>query len=251
MPAAIASAIVPDRRGGAALAVAAVGLLGVLSALVFDPRATGCTECPAQPAARPGDAGCTTPAAGGALAGGRGVRLASSARPLYGCCGPARAAAPPGPATLAVVIYLGAVAIAIRARDPAGLLSADRVDRALWTLQGAALLVRPSASRLRAGARAPRPRPTRAARSSTWRPGPSLAACATSSPACCAIPTCDSPTRSRRAPPGRGRPAGLTRRRAGGDPTVRRRAHAGRARARTRTARRSRCASPRSHPPRG
>ena len=48
---------------------------------------------------------------------------------------------PAGPAILAAAVYLGAVAAQYVHGIPRGYLSADGVDRSLWTLQGVALLV--------------------------------------------------------------------------------------------------------------
>jgi signal transduction histidine kinase len=141
-PAVIALAILPERRGGALLAVAAVGLLGVISALLFDPRATGCTECPGNLLLVRGDAGLydTLQRAGlwlgaaaiGWLLGSAGVWLLRSG---------AAARARHGPAILAAAVYLGAVAAQYVHGIPRGYLSADGIDRSLWTLQGAALLL--------------------------------------------------------------------------------------------------------------
>jgi signal transduction histidine kinase len=141
-PAAIALAIVPDRRGGALLALTAVGLLGVLPALVFDPRATGCAECPDNLLLVRGDADLYEGlqraglwlglAASVCLLGVAGVWLLRS--------GPA-ARSRQAPAILAASVYLGAVAAQYAHGIPRGYLSADDVDRSLWTLQGTALLV--------------------------------------------------------------------------------------------------------------
>jgi signal transduction histidine kinase len=141
-PPAIALAIVPERRGGALLAVAAVGLLGVLSALVFDPRATGCTECPRNLLLVRGDAGLyeTLQRAGlwlglaacVSLLGSTGVWLLRSG---------AAARSRQGPVIAAAAVYLGAVAAEYVHGIPRGYLSADGVDRSLWTLQAGALLV--------------------------------------------------------------------------------------------------------------
>jgi signal transduction histidine kinase len=141
-PAAIALAIVPDRRGGAALALAAVGLLGILSAPAFDPRATGCTQCPRNLLLVHGDAGLYETlqraglwlgvAASAWLLGSAGVWLLRSGAP---------ARVRQGPAIVAAAVYLGAVAAQYVHGIPRGYLSADGVDRSLWTLQGSALLV--------------------------------------------------------------------------------------------------------------
>jgi len=141
-PAAIASAIVPDRRGGALLAVAAVGLLGVLSAFVFDPRATGCGECPRNLVLVRGDAGLyeTFQRAGLWLGLAACVWLVGSAGVWLARSG-AAARSRQGPAILAAAVYLGAVAAQYVHGIPRGYVSADGVDRSLWTLQGAALLI--------------------------------------------------------------------------------------------------------------
>jgi len=141
-PAAIASAIVRDRRGGALLAVAAVGLLGVLSAFVFDPRATGCGECPRNLVLVRGDAGLyeTFQRAGLWLGLAACVWLVGSAGVWLARSG-AAARSRQGPAILAAAVYLGAVAAQYVHGIPRGYVSADGVDRSLWTLQGAALLI--------------------------------------------------------------------------------------------------------------
>jgi signal transduction histidine kinase len=141
-PAAIASGIVPDRRGGAVLAVAGVGLLGVLSALVFDPRATGCTECPRNLLLVHGDADLyeTLQRAGLWLGLAACVWLVGAAG-IWLLRSGAAARSRHGTAILAAAMYLGAVAAQYAHGIPRGYVSADRVDRALWTLQGAALLV--------------------------------------------------------------------------------------------------------------
>jgi signal transduction histidine kinase len=141
-PAAIALAIVPDRRGGAVLAVAAVGLLGVLSALVFDPRAIGCTECPRNLLLVRGDAGLfeTLQRAGLWLGLAACVSLVGSAGAWLLRSG-AAARSRQGPAIVAAAVYLAAVAAQYVHGIPRGYVSADGVDRSLWTLQGAVLLV--------------------------------------------------------------------------------------------------------------
>ena len=131
-PAAIALALVPDRRAGAALALASAGLLGVLSALVFDPRGDRLHELPAQPAAgRAGARGCSTRSS--ARASGWGSRdlagwLRHPARP--------RAAASPRSRAVPARASRSQYAHSL----PRGYLAADPTDRALWTLQGLALL---------------------------------------------------------------------------------------------------------------
>ena len=141
-PAAIALAIVPDRRGGAVLAVAAVALLGVLPALVFDPRATGCTECPRNLLLIHGDADLyeTLQRAGLWLGLAASIWLLGFAGVWLLRSGPA-ARSRQGPAILAASVYLGAVAAQYTHGIPRGYLSADDVDRSLWTLQAAALLL--------------------------------------------------------------------------------------------------------------
>jgi hypothetical protein len=141
-PAAIALGIVPDRRGGAVLAVAGVGLLGVLSALVFDPRATGCTECPRNLLLVRGDADLyeTLQRAGLWLGLAACVWLVGAAGVWLLRSG-AAARSRDGTAIFAAAVYLGAVGAQYVHGIPRGYVSADGVDRALWTLQGAALLV--------------------------------------------------------------------------------------------------------------
>jgi signal transduction histidine kinase len=141
-PAAIALAIVPDRRGGAALAVAAVGLLGVLSAPTFDPRATGCTECPRNLLLVGGDAGLyETLQRAGLWLGVAAIVWLLASTGVWLLRSGAAARSRQGPAILAGAAYLGAVAAQYAHSVPRGYLSADSVDRLLWTLQGVAMLV--------------------------------------------------------------------------------------------------------------
>jgi hypothetical protein len=141
-PAAIALALAPDRRAGAALALATVGLLGVVSAVVFDPGASGCAECARNLLLIHGDAGMYEAlqraglwlglAAIGWLVGSAGAWLLRRG-------GAVRARR--GPAIAAAVVYLGAVAAEYVHSVPRGYLTNDGTDRALWALQGVALLL--------------------------------------------------------------------------------------------------------------
>ena len=126
-PAAIALALVPDRRAGALLAFATVGLLGVLSALVFDPQASDCVECPANLLLVHGAAGLFD----GLQRAGLWLGLAAIAWLLL--------TAAPRVRLAAVTAYLLAVAAQYVHSIPRGYLAADATDRALWTLQGLAL----------------------------------------------------------------------------------------------------------------
>ena len=141
-PAAIALAMLRDRRGGAALAIAAAGLLGVVSAVVFDPRASGCTECPRNLLLVHGDTGLfeSLQRAGLWLGLAAIVWLVGSAG-LWLLRGGAAARVRRGPAILAAAVYLGAVAAQYGHSIPRGYLSNDDTDRLLWTVQGAGLLL--------------------------------------------------------------------------------------------------------------
>jgi signal transduction histidine kinase len=113
-----------------------------VSALVFDARATGCIECPRNLLLVIADAGLyeTLQRAGlwlglaacVSLLGVAGVWLLRSG---------AAARSRQGPAILAAAVYFGAVAAQYAHGIPRGYLSTDDVDRALWTLQGAVLLI--------------------------------------------------------------------------------------------------------------
>ena len=113
---------------GRALAFATVGLLGVLSALVFDPQASGCVECPANLLLVHGAAGLFD----GLQRAGLWLGLAAIAWLLL--------TAAPRVRLAAVTAYLLAVAAQYVHSIPRGYLAADATDRALWTLQGLALL---------------------------------------------------------------------------------------------------------------
>jgi signal transduction histidine kinase len=141
-PGAIAPALLPDRRAGAALVVASVGLLGVISAATFDPVASGCAECPSNLLLVRGDAGLFT----ALQRAGLWIGLVSilwlmvTAVAWLGRAGrPARARR--GPAIVAATVFLGAVAARYVHAIPRGYLAADPTDRALWTVQGSALLL--------------------------------------------------------------------------------------------------------------
>ena len=127
-PAAIALAFVPDRRAGAALAVASAGLLGVLSALVFDPPANDCTSCPRNLLLVRGSEGLFE----ALQRAGLWLGLGAIAWLLVTCA--------PRPRLAAVTAYLLAVAVQYAHSLARGYLAADPTDRALWTLQGLALL---------------------------------------------------------------------------------------------------------------
>ena len=151
-PAAIALAFVPDRRAGAALAVASAGLLGVLSALVFDPPANDCTSCPRNLLLVRGSEGLFE----ALQRAGLWLGLGAIAWLLVTCA--------PRPRLAAVTAYLLAVAVQYAHSLARGYLAADPTDRALWTLQGLALLARRRDGGVGPGARAPRAGPARPAR---------------------------------------------------------------------------------------
>jgi signal transduction histidine kinase len=140
-PAALALAVLPDRRGGAALAVATGGLLGVASALVFDPEAGGCSECPRNLLLVSGDAGSfeALQRAGLWLGAAAIAWLLVFTAIWLLRSGPA-ARARRAPAMIAAALYLGAVGAQYLHGIPRGYVSVDNVDRSLWTLQGAAAL---------------------------------------------------------------------------------------------------------------
>jgi Histidine kinase len=127
-PATVALALVPDRRAGAVLAVAAAGLLGVFSALVFDPRATGCVNCPPSLLLVHSAAGLFE----ALQRAGLWLGLAAIAWLL--------ATTVTRVPLAAMTAYLLAVAAQYVHGIPRGYLAADDTDRMLWTLQGAALL---------------------------------------------------------------------------------------------------------------
>ena len=127
-PAAVALALVPDRRAGAALAFATAGLLGVLSALVFDPAANDCTRCPANLLLVSGSEGLFE----ALQRAGLWLGLASIGWLLLTCA--------PRPRLAAVTVYLLAVGVQYAHSIPRGYLAADPTDRSLWALQGVALL---------------------------------------------------------------------------------------------------------------
>ena len=127
-PAAIALALVPDRRAGAALALASAGLLGVLSALVFDPPANDCTGCPRNLLLVSGSEGLFD----ALQRAGLWLGLASVGWLLLTCA--------PRPRLGTVTAYLLAVGVEYAHSIPRGYLAADATDRALWALQGLALL---------------------------------------------------------------------------------------------------------------
>ena len=140
-PGIVALAMAPGRRAAAALAITSTGLLGLLVALVFDPTAAGCSECPANLLLVRGDAGAVEllqrgglwlglAAIGGVLAGlaawWRRAGLAARERR--------------GPGLIALSVYLIAVAAQYAHGIPRGYLSADPTDRVLWTIQAGTLL---------------------------------------------------------------------------------------------------------------
>jgi signal transduction histidine kinase len=127
-PAAIALALVPDRRAGALLAVASAGLLGVLSALVFDPAANDCAGCPRNLLLVGGSEELFETL----QRAGLWLGLAAMAWLLLTCARHPRLAA--------VTAYLLAVGVEYAHSLERGYLAADPTDRALWALQGIALL---------------------------------------------------------------------------------------------------------------
>lgn len=140
-PGAAALTLAPDRRAAAALAVTSFGLLGLVSALVFDPTAAGCSECPQNLLLVHGDAR----AFDALQRSGLWLGLAAIAGVLAGLgvwwrhAGPA-ARERQGPALVALAAYLLAVAAQYAHGLPRGYLSTDPTDRALWTAQACALL---------------------------------------------------------------------------------------------------------------
>jgi signal transduction histidine kinase len=127
-PAAIALAMEPDRMAGTALAVATVGLLGVGSALVFDPRATDCITCPRNLLLLHGDAGVYD----ALQRAGLWLGVVAIAWLLL--------TGGPRPRLAPVTLYLIAVAIDYVHSIPRGYVAADDFDRAWWTVQGFALI---------------------------------------------------------------------------------------------------------------
>jgi signal transduction histidine kinase len=127
-PAAVALALAPDRRAGAVLAVATVGLLGAGSALVFDPRASDCVTCPANLLLVHDSPGLYETL----QRAGLWLGLAAIAWLLITAARQLRLAP--------VTLYLLAVAAGYVHSIPRGYLAADAVDRAWWTVQGFALL---------------------------------------------------------------------------------------------------------------
>ena len=124
----IALALVPDRHAGTALAVASAGLLGMLSALVFDPPASDCTTCPRNLLLVSGSEGLFE----ALQRAGLWLGLASVGWLLLTCA--------PRPRLAAVTAYVIAVGVGYAHSIPRGYLAADPTDRALWALQGIALL---------------------------------------------------------------------------------------------------------------
>src|SRR3954454_2601734 len=116
-------------------------LLGLAAALVFDPVAQGCSQCPANHLAATGDAGLLAapqrdgvwlalawaPALAG-IAAGRVARSSSAARLVT------------APVLLAAVVYLGLVAADYAHSLGRGFLSNDEIEKRLWAGQAAALV---------------------------------------------------------------------------------------------------------------
>jgi signal transduction histidine kinase len=135
---------VRTRTERAVLAVAyasAIGVLGVASALVFDPVRQGCSECPVNHLAVTGDPGLLNAlqrcgvwlglawaTALAAMAAGRVVRSSRAARLLT------------GPVLLPAVAYLAFVAVDHAHSVRRGFLSNDLLDARLWAGQAAALV---------------------------------------------------------------------------------------------------------------
>ena len=138
-------------------------LLGLLPALVFDPAAQGCSECPRNLALVPGNAslwedfnragiylGLAWAAAAVALLGWRLVRSTAALRALI------------APVAAAGCLYLGLVAAEFVASLGRGYLSNDPLDRRLWLAAALALILltlavawswaRARRTRIRAGA---------------------------------------------------------------------------------------------------
>jgi signal transduction histidine kinase len=140
-PAAIGHALDAPRVVKAALWTAAVGVLGVATALVFDPAAEGCTDCQAnllQVVSQP-DARRDLTRAGLLLTATAAVVVAAIAIWRVARTTPARrrltlpTLAPAG-------LYLGLAAVYLGHGIARGYVSNDESDRALWAGQVAALL---------------------------------------------------------------------------------------------------------------
>ena len=121
---------------------ATVLLLGLASALVFDPAAQGCSQCPANHLAVTSDPGLLAAlqrdgvwlglawaVALAGIAAWRVARSSSAARLLT------------APVLLAAVVYLGLVAADYAHSLGRGFLSNDDIEKRLWAGQAAALVV--------------------------------------------------------------------------------------------------------------
>ncbi len=140
-PGAVALALLPERRAGAALAFASAGLLGVVSALVLDPRAAGCADCPSNLLLIDGDAGLYDALQRAGLWLGLVAvlwLLVAAVTWARRAGGPARAAR--GAAIAAAALYAVAVAAGYVHAISRGSLAADDTDRALWTFRGILLI---------------------------------------------------------------------------------------------------------------
>jgi signal transduction histidine kinase len=118
---------------------AAVGLLGILSTVVFDPAAQGCLACPANLALVDGDAGAYEDFMHWGLRAGLVATIALAAVVVWRL---ARFSVPAItlPVLAPAAAYLGLVAIELRHGMSAGVLGNDEPVVRLWRLEAVALL---------------------------------------------------------------------------------------------------------------
>jgi signal transduction histidine kinase len=119
----------------------AVLLIGLLPALVFDPAAAGCSECPANLLLVHGDAGLSRSVAHAGVYGGLVwviVTIVVGAWQLARATAAARRVA--APVLLSGLAYLGLVGAELAHSLDRGFVDTDAVDRRLWLWQAAALL---------------------------------------------------------------------------------------------------------------
>jgi signal transduction histidine kinase len=130
----------PERVAVAAAYVGCVLVLGLLPALVFDPMAQGCSQCPSNALVLTSDPGLL--AALDRVGVGLGLAWSLGAIVLAGC-GLARSSPAArrvsGPVLLPAVGYLGLVAAEYAHSLRRGFLSNDDIDDRLWVGQAVAL----------------------------------------------------------------------------------------------------------------